>query len=389
MKGRRLRYTLVIILLLLSLASGWVYVWLDTLYVSHLSENFVHKGCGITKTSTGYAFSWLRVEKGYIVSDTHCIVDLKGFNLAAIEFADGVGGAGTPVTGQLVAWFNKMFRMNVWRVPLNGYWWNTNVYVPLAHMYYRAWIIQMVRWFEQYGDYVILTFTTYFPNPPCVYGGQCSSQDQALRNMNTDLYDALVQVQQNTFAGAIGMWTNIATLYANDPAVLYDGLNEMCCISAQTWQYRENLIIRTIRTHNPRALIFLGGPDFNNDIDPIIQGSVPNFPQSNLVYDFHVYNGYNDRHYCKEPLSYIWQDWPFHADEQVTFAQQHSDAVAFNEWGGCVDFDEYNQKITSYAQAHHICLVYYVKDNVVSMVEGKYQLTSNGLEVQRAYARGN
>ncbi len=392
MNAQRLRYTAVIILLLLSLANAWLSVWLYTHYVSHVPERSLHKECGITRTGTGYAFSWLHVENGYIMSDTHCIVDLKGFNLAAIEFGDGIGGnEGTPVTEQLVAWFNKTFRMNVWRVSLNGYWWNANLYVPLAHMYYRDWIKQMVRWFEQYGDYVVLTFTTYFPNPPCVDGGQCSSQSQQLQNiqqnMNTDLSDALAQARQDTLAGAVEMWTSIAALYAHDPAVLYDGLNETCCISVQTWQYWENLVIRTIRTYNPRALIFLGGPNYNSDINPIIQGSVPNFPQANLVYDFHVYDGYNGGSYCQEPLGYIWQDWPLHADQQVTFAQRHNDAVAFNEWGGCVVLDEYSQKLTSYAQSHHICLIYYMKDNVVSTMEGVYQLTSNGLEVQQAYAR--
>ena len=389
MNSRRLRYALIITLLLLSIVGGiWARVRLEAPYISSMPGHFGSKGCGITKTGTGYAFSWLHVEKGYIVSDTHCIVDLKGFNLAATEFENGTGGFETPVTEQLVVWFNKTFRMNVWRVSLNGYWWNMNVYVPLAHMYYRDWIKQMVRWFEQYGDYVILTFTSYFHNPPCsVYDAQCPAQDQGLRNLRNNPNDPVAQAEQNGLEPAVQMWTDIAQLYANDPAVLYDGLNETCCISAQTWQYEENLIIKTIRTPNPRALIFLGGPDFNNDINPIIQGSVPNFSQPNLVYDFHVYNGYNDGGSCQEPLGYVWQDWPLHADVQVTFAQRHSDAVAFNEWGGCFDFDEYNQKMTSYAQLHHICLVYYMKDYLVYMVAGGYRLTTDGLKVQRAYAK--
>jgi len=386
LKNLRLHYKLVVILLLLSLVGGWVY----SRYVSRLPERAVSPECGITKTAKGYAFSWLHVENGNIVSNTHCIVDLKGFNLMAIEFANGVGGFDTPVTQQLVAWTHKTFRMNVWRVPLNGYWWNTNAYVPQVQMYYRAWIQLIVKWFEQYGDYVMLTFGTYFPNPPCVYGIQCSSQDQAIRNPQlsaTNLYDALVLAQQDALVGATEMWANIATLYANDPAILYNGLNETCCISVQTWQDRENLIIKTIREHNPRSLIFLGGPDFNGDINPIIQGSVPNFSQPNLVYDFHVYNGYTNGTTCQEPNSYIWQDWPLHANEQVAFAQQHNDAVAFNEWGGCVDVADYNLKLTTFARLHHICLVYYVKDNVMTIKGGEYQLTSNGLEVQRAYAR--
>lgn len=384
LNSQRLRYALLIALLLLSVV---LYAWYFQPHNSNVPAKVIYKGCGIAKTGTGYAFSWLHVEKGYIMSDKHCIVDLKGFNLAGTEFGNGVGGFGTPVSERLVAWFNATFRMDVWRVPLNAYWWNHDVYVPAAHMSYRTWIQQMVRWFEHYGDYVILTYVSHFHNLPCSVDSQCPSQDQAERNLASNPNDLNAQADwDNAFAAGIGMWTDIATLYANDPAVLYDGLNEICCMSARMWQYKEDIVTATIRAHNPRSLVFLANPDWNSNINPIILGELPNFTQPNLVYDFHVYNGYKAGPSCQEPLSYLWQNWPLYANQQVTFAQQHNDAVAFNEWGGCADFAEYNQAITSYARYHHICLAYYEKDDVVSAGGNAYRLTANGLRVQRAYA---
>ncbi len=347
------------------------------------------KGCGITKTSTGYTFSWLHVSNGFIMDDRNCIVNLKGFNWSQIEFGNAVGGSvKTRISEERVAWYNQMFHMNVWRIPVNAYWWNTNVNVPLAGMPYRLWIRQIVRWAEKHGDYVILTKGPQFHAPPC--GGSnatCPPQDYGgttgdPTQMSSGLY----------IDAALTMWTSIAKLYANDPAVLYDSWNEMHGLDAQIWQQNENALINAIRAQNPRSLIFLGGPNFKGNINPLVRGEVPDFTQPNLVYDFHVYDGYKGTEgtyagkNCDEPASDLWKNWPGKADEQVGFAQQHGKAASFTEWGGCNDLDGYNQAITSYARLHHLCLVYYDETNVVIEVNGTFALSSNGMKVQAAYA---
>ena len=344
------------------------------------------KGCGISRTSTGYVFSWLHVSNGSIKDDKNCIVVLRGFNWSQIEFGDAVGGnAKTRISEVRIAQYNQVFNMNVWRIPVNAYWWNTNVYVPLAGMAYQDWIQQIIRWAEQNGDYVILTKGPQFHAPPC--GGSdktCPSQNYGLSTG-----DPTQKSNGSYIDPALAMWASIAKLYANDPAVLYDSWNEMSDLDAQTWQQNENALIAAIRAQNPRSLIFLGGPNFKGNIDPLIKGEVPDFTQSNLVYDFHVYDGYHGQHdgkNCGAPLSYVWQDWPTHADEQFGFAQQHGKAVSITEWGGCYDLDEYNQAITSYARTHTISLVYYDESNVLNMANETYQLTDNGMRVQAAYA---
>ncbi len=353
------------------------------------------KGCGITKNGNSYSFSWLHVANGNIVASNNCVVDLVGFNWSQLEFGNAVGGgAKTRISEQSMAWYNQNFHMNVWRIPVNSDWWNNNVDVPLAHMQYQAWIEQVVSWAEQNGDYVILTKGPQCPNPPC--GGTvkvCPSQNQAGKDLKQE--PSNVQLQQDVTTGqyiqsAVTMWDSIGKIYANDPAVLYDSWNEMHNIDAQTWQNSENALINGIRAQNPRSLVFLGGPNFKGNINALVQGQVPDFTQQNLVYDFHVYDGYTGTSMgknCAEPMSDLWKDWPNTANEQVGFAQQHGKAVSFTEWGGCNDLATYNQDITSFAQTHHITLVYYDETNVATMTNGAYQLTSNGQEVQAAYAK--
>ncbi len=345
--------------------------------------------CGVTKTSSGYTFSWLHVSNGYIMDDKNCIVNLKGFNWSQIEFGNAVGGGvKNRISAQGIAWYNQMFHMNVWRIPVNSVWWNENVNVPLAGMSYQSWVEQIVQWAAQNGDYVILTKGPQFPNPPC--GGSvtfCPSQDQGKKNQLAGLAGPEQQTTGADIQSALTMWTSIAKIYANDPSVLYDSWNEMHGLDAQTWQNNENALINAIRAQNPRSLVFLGGPNYKNNINPLVNGVVSDFTESNLIYDFHIYDGFNGVYNgknCAEPNSDLWKNWPSTADTQVGFSQQHGKAVAFSEWGGCNDTDAYNQSLTSYAQTHHICMVYYDETNVVTQIGG--QLTANGLKVQAAYA---
>ncbi len=349
------------------------------------------KGCGITRTSSGYTFSWLHVSNGYIMAYKGCIVDLKGFNWSQLEYGDAVGGPSkTRISEASIAWFNQTFQMNVLRIPLNAVWWNQNVFVPLEGMSYRDWIQQVVRWAQENGDYVILTKGPQFADPPCGRGVRlCPTQNQGEKDLAAGTAGPEVQTTGQYIAPAVTMWTSVAKLYANDPAVLYDSWNEMQHISDQTWWTNTNTLIDTIRAQNPRSLIFLGGPNFKGNINALVNGVVPDFDQPNLVYDFHVYDGFNGTYQgkkCQSPLSYLWKDWPANADEQVEFSQAHGKAVIFSEWGGCNNLDDYNQAITSYARLHHIGLVYYDETNVAEKVDGAYQLTANGMKVQAAYA---
>lgn len=348
--------------------------------------------CGITQTSTGYTFEWLHTANGNIVASSGCIINLKGFNWPGLGFGDAIGSGKIQRVSNDIIWFRQTFHMNLWRVFLNAVWWNEDVAVQNAGMNYRAWVQHVVQLMESNGNYVLLTKGPQFHEPPC--GGSityCPPQNQAQLDILKDPNNVVYQQQITTgqyIDDAVKMWTSVAALYANDPAVLYDSWNEMHKITPQLWQQNSNTLIHTIQTRNPRALVLFGGPNYENGISPLIKGDVPPFAEPNLVYDFHVYNGYTGTfqgQQCQEPDNQLWVKWPTNANLQVNYAQQHG-AVSFSEWGGCFDSEPYNTDITSFASSHHILLAYYAKDVVYNLVGNSYQLNSNGIKVQADYA---
>src|SRR6202049_1169174 len=247
---------------------------------------------GVSKDSNGaYHFSWLHVDSstGYIMDSHNCIVDLRGFNTAGTEFGDGVGGFPGLSTQRLI-WYNSLFKINYVRLNLNVDWWNSNVYVPNAQMYYRAWIQQTVSWAEQNGDYVLLNRTNEYQLPPC--GGTityCPAQGEP-----SDINDTYLQQQFNAghlLDQTLPFWNSIVSLYKNDPAILYNDWNELHDINATSWLSVQKTLITAIRSINPHSLIVLGSNDWNNSMSPLTNGQVPDLSYSNLVYDWHIYDG--------------------------------------------------------------------------------------------------
>ncbi|HLG62630.1 MAG TPA: cellulase family glycosylhydrolase [Ktedonosporobacter sp.] len=347
--------------------------------------------CGITLTPSGYVFQWLHVQSGYIVASSGCVINLKGFNLPDTGYGNATGLPPAKLFAK-IGWFAQTFTMNVWRVSLNAVWWNEDVPVPMAGMGYRAWIQQLVQVLESNGNYVLLTKGPQFHELPC--GGvvtYCPAQNQGAIDIKKDPYNPVYQQQLTTgvyISDAVAMWTSVAALYANDPAVLYDDWNEMHQISPALWRQNSQILIDTIRSQNPQSLIFFGGNHYENGFSPLIRGLVPPLTEPNLVYDFHVYNGFVgifQGKRCIEPLSTLWADWPIDANMQVGYAQTHGGAASFSEWGGCNDIEPYNTVITQFAAATHIMLGYYDSD-MVTLPGFPLQLNSNGLKVQADYA---
>lgn len=312
------------------------------------------------------------------MDERNCIVNLRGFNTAGTEYGDAVSGF-PGLSPQRFTWFNSLFKMNYIRLNLNVGWWNSNVYVPNAQMYYQAWIQQVISWAEQNGDYVLLTRTNEYQLPPC--GGSityCPAQAEP-----SDLDDGNLQAQFNAghlLDQTLAFWKSIVPLYQNDPAILYNDWNEMHDIDAPSWLKAQTTLITTIRSINPRSLIMLGSYDWNNTMNPIMNGQVPDLSYSNLVYDWHIYDGLSG-----QPNSYMWSHWGAASNGQFSFAQQHGHAVVINEWGGSIDDPQYNSVLSTYAASHHIGMAYYWAGNVVN---GSWtQLNANGLLTQAAYAR--
>jgi Cellulase (glycosyl hydrolase family 5) len=340
---------------------------------------------GVTRYSDGsYHFSWLHVDArtGYIMDANNCIVDLHGFNTIGTEFGDGVSGL-PGLNTQMLTWFDSMFKWNYLRLNINVGWWNSDVYVPRAQMHYRAWVQQMITWSEQNGDYILLTRTNEYQIPPC--GGTityCPAQAEA-----SDIDDAYPQKQFDAghlLDQTLAFWQSIVPLYQNDPAILYNDWNEMHDIDATTWLKVQTTLITTIRSINPRSLIMLGSYDWNNTMNPVTNGQMPDLSYPNLVYDWHIYDGKSGQG-CMEPNSYMWAHWGTESTRQFTFAHQHGHGAIIDEWGGCLDDPTYNAALSSYAASNHVGMAYYSPNDVVN--SSWTALSTNGTLAQAAYAR--
>jgi Cellulase (glycosyl hydrolase family 5) len=338
---------------------------------------------GVSKSPGGYHFSWLHVDSatGYIMDAHNCIVDLRGFNTAGTEWGDGVSGF-PGLTPQRFTWYNSTFKMNYIRLNLNVGWWNSNLYVPNAQVPYRTWIQQLITWAEQSGDYVLLTRTNENQIPPC--GGSityCPAQLEL-----SDIDDRYPQQQFNAghlLDQTLAFWNSIVPLYRNDPAILYNGWNELHDIDATSWLKVQTTLITAIRAINPRSLIMLGSNDWNNTMNPLTNGQIPDLSYPNLVYDWHIYDGTGPG--CVQGTNYMWSHWGAESTREFTFALKHGHGAIIDEWGGCFDDPAYNDTLSGYAASNHIGMAYYWAGYAVN---ASWTAVSNiGVLVQAAYAR--
>lgn len=349
--------------------------------------------CGVNKSTAGtYSFSWLRVSPdGMIVNEQGCYVPLVGFNTEGLFLGDaGVGNDGVGAIPRRIAWLKQSFQTNISRINFNSQWWNEDVLVPKANMHFRQWLQLVVKWEEQNGNYVELDEGPHFPEPPC--GGPitlCPSQDQAVRDYQAHPSPATAQELEANIAPGVQAWTDIAKLYANDPAVLYDAWNEPTSngLDLPTFFKDMNTLIDTIRVQNPRSLIVV----YSHGLDQIMSGSLPNYKQPNLVFDAHIYDGFHGispatGKQCNEPGKRNWNASNSKFAPAVAFAQSRGQAFIINEWGGCYNSPDYNQQILSFAKAHGVALVYFHAGEVIDKIGANLQMNGNGQLVQEDYA---
>lgn len=353
-----------------------------------------NKRCsGVTKNRNGtYSFSWLHVAPdGKIVDESGCAVTLRGFNMGALFLGDaGVGDAGLAAVQAHIAWYKQTFpQMNVVRVNFNSLWWNENVFVPKANMPFRQWLQQYVQWQEQNGNYVQLDEGPHFSAPPC--GGSvtfCPSQDQGKKDYQANPNPTTAKELEPYIDPGVQAWTDIAKIYAHDPAILFDAWNEPGIKDLPTFFQDMNTLINTIRAQSPKSLIIV----YSHGWKEIMNGSFPDYKQPNLVIDAHIYDGFKGtspatNKSCSEPGNANWTASNSGFDQLVSFVHSHGQAVVINEWGGCYVSPDYNQQITSFAKAHNVILVYFQIGDVVTKVQGgTLRLNDNGRVVQTDYA---
>ena len=302
--------------------------------------------CGVTKNSDGtYHFSWLHVaSNGDIVDSNNCRVPLLGWN--AIGAFQGAGGAiGKPEEQSLLP-------MNIVRVAFNSRWYESDVYVPNQRMHFKAWLQKIVSTLEGRGDYVLLDANNTFFEPPCGNDGMgtnitfCPSEDQGRKD-----YSNPASPYYHNAAGlelfqpvAVQALSDLAKVYANDPAVLFDVWNEPGSYIFVTPDSKQNKIpdmnerINAVRQYDPQSLVFVFESGVTEDLS---------YKQPNLVFDFHIYPNFKGTSpvthtTCSTSSSNIPK-----VQQEFAALRKAGRAVFIGEWGHCYDQPAYNQQILS------------------------------------------
>jgi hypothetical protein len=271
-------------------------------------------GQGVTKNADGsYTFSWLHVNsQGQVVDAHNCLVHLLGMNMGGLFLSSA--GHQPPAS---ISWYKQNVPMNVVREAINTYWWDTNVYVPNAHMHFQQWLETVINWQKQNGNYVIIDAATEFHNPPCGTGVTvpCPSQDQANKNNPPN------PEEQSTYQPTpLQALTDLAKMYGNDPQIIFDVWNEpspkeISGISMQTYFQDMNQRINAVRQYAPNSIVMV----YENGLQQIMSGQYPMYTQKNLMFDTHIYDA-------------SWK--PGDTTGLVSFVHAHGDAFIVGEWGG-------------------------------------------------------
>src|SRR5258708_14885259 len=205
-------------------------------------------GCGVKHNNDGtYAFSWLHVSSdGKIVDQNNCIVHLLGLDSGWLA-SDSTGGPDV----QTIASWKQAIPTNLVRIAYNSYWWNVDIYVPKYKMHFRQLLQNFVKWNEQNGNYVELDTHTQFSWPPCGSDGLTVN----VTYCSTDEGPAISPQDHETYLPrAVQGLTDLAKLYANDPAVIFDVWNEPAGLKInQQENFQDNKArLNTIPTFFPR-----------------------------------------------------------------------------------------------------------------------------------------
>jgi uncharacterized protein (TIGR03437 family) len=316
---------------------------------------------------------------GIILDDSGKPGLLRGLNRSAT----GSGNADATATDADYAAQNQLLSMNLVRIFVNATWWTSNVQIPIGNLKYQDYIDLLIQRAKKYGNYVLMLKAGQFPDLPCGADGKnCPATNQG--DLNCQATPSVCAAEDTTgtnIDAAFNFWSAFAKKYAADPVILYDTWEDMHGIDNNTWSDDQNQLIAAIRTYSPQSVIFM--EDTGTAFESIVQGAIPDLGWSNIVWNFHLYNGPSGT--CTNPASARYANWPQNFDPLVSYAHQYGHAVAITEWGGCNDSDPYHTNITSYAQTHSVALAYFDSSNLITQSGASYQLTATGTKIAQAY----
>ncbi len=194
---------------------------------------------------------WLTTKGKFIVNkDDGQKRILRGVNVSGLEY-DSTGKR-VPIS-ELMALVDH-WNINIIRLPINQQWWLNN-----ENGNYRQLINNIIDSLKSRKIYTIFD----------------------LQWINTTVKISPLPNQQS-----VELMKQVAQMYKNEPAVLYDIYNEPRNCTHSDWAAWAVKLIEGIRGVHPNALIFVNGIDWGYDLGGFMQDPLP---YKNLVYGAHLY----------------------------------------------------------------------------------------------------
>ena len=231
---------------------------------------------------------------------------LRGVNRSGLEYAEpGVGGflAAAHITQAEIREIVQGWRANVIRLPFNQ---DRCLNGSQSAEAYLASLDQVIDWAAALGAYTILDLQ--WLDAETVYGTTQNPVQGQTPN----------HVPPGPDENSIELWRTLATRYQNEPAVIFDLLNEPHDVlpddphplklidssgkvmlsdetrfTAQQWSRWASLLTASIREIKPDGIIMVGGVDWAFDLSAV-QVEAPN-----IVYSTHIYSNRRKKNWKK------------------------------------------------------------------------------------------
>jgi endoglucanase len=231
-------------------------------------------------------------------SDTMIPILLRGLNRSGVEYSEPTGDgflAAARMTQVEVGVMVREWHANVLRIPFNQDWCLHGRGEHFAEACLVA-LDQVIDWAAAMGAYTLLDLQ--WLDMETVYGTTCNASHG--RTVN--------HVPHTPNEQTIELWRVLAARYRNEPAVLFDLLNEPHDVlpddphplqliggdgrvvpsdqrrfSAKDWSRWANLLTAEIRRIKPDGLILVGGVDWAFDLRGVL------IDAPNIVYSTHIY----------------------------------------------------------------------------------------------------
>ncbi|MHB8259430.1 MAG: T9SS type A sorting domain-containing protein [Bacteroidia bacterium] len=325
---------------------------------------------GLNYYGGAYHFDTLHVDTGgYVRNNSGCEIHFAGFN----EGAMSTGGADGIDTVH-VANLKSLFPCNIIRMEINSRWWVLNDTVPVHGKRFKAAFIENIARAKRLGFYVLIDFFVNYSNLPWStpgYGSQTLGESNFATNHDT------TELQQSNFY-ALQAIRDLAQLYGNDPAILFDLWNEPAGYiwaptvpnSANESKFlpRMNQRIDTLRKYAPNsiAVIYCERVD-SMQADPT---RFPFYTQSNILIDYHQYDTASC--YC--------------GPANINFLRSHGTSRITCEWGSTQTWpvdSAYTSHLLGFGKREHEGMLIYHDTHL--FVTSPLGLTKSGHWVASGY----